>query len=50
MTRYLGELGQRCRLKAATVLCAPLELKQMSAQYVVTHCLYTSRADAGPKT
>ena len=30
MTRYLGEQGQNCRLEAAVVLCAPLELRAMS--------------------
>lgn len=30
MTRYLGEQGARCRLRAAVVLCAPLELRGMS--------------------
>lgn len=30
MTRYLGEQGQHCRLQAAVVLCAPLELRAMS--------------------
>ncbi|WVR06945.1 hypothetical protein IAU60_003981 [Kwoniella sp. DSM 27419] len=27
MTRYLGEQGSRCRLKAGIVLCCPLELR-----------------------
>jgi predicted alpha/beta-fold hydrolase len=30
MTRYLGEQGDKCRLRAAVVLCAPLELRAMS--------------------
>lgn len=30
MTRYMGEQGQHCRLQAAVVLCAPLELRAMS--------------------
>jgi len=34
MTRYLGEQGERCRLRAAVVLCAPLELRAMSRKYV----------------
>lgn len=34
MTRYLGEQGERCRLRAAVVLCAPLELRAMSRKWV----------------
>ncbi|KAK4687337.1 ATP-dependent DNA helicase PIF1, partial [Tremellales sp. Uapishka_1] len=37
MTRYLGEQGDDCRLLAATVLCAPLELKQMSEKLDSPH-------------
>jgi len=32
MTRYLGEQGEDCRLRAACVMCAPLELRNMSAK------------------
>jgi len=34
MTRYLGEQGSASRLKAACVLCAPLELRYMTAKCV----------------
>ncbi|ORY20635.1 alpha/beta hydrolase protein [Naematelia encephala] len=37
MTRYMGEQGDQCRLRAATVLCAPLELREMSAKLDERH-------------
>ncbi|WVQ81757.1 hypothetical protein IAT38_003882 [Cryptococcus sp. DSM 104549] len=37
MTRYLGEQGSKCRLRAAVVLCCPLELRGMSAKLDSAH-------------
>ncbi|WVQ99593.1 hypothetical protein IAU59_006729 [Kwoniella sp. CBS 9459] len=37
MTRYLGEQGDRCRLKGAVVLCCPLELRGMTSRLDSQH-------------
>ncbi|WVF71276.1 hypothetical protein IAT40_006079 [Kwoniella sp. CBS 6097] len=37
MTRYLGEQGDRCRLKGAVVLCCPLELRRMASRLDSQH-------------